>query len=110
MIDKKVQYYFHYTREYRGSTHSIFNLQYSVLKVPIAFHNRSNHDYHFIIKELPQEFEKQFTCFEKITQKCITFTFLIKIEFIKTVENGENIAKYKSYLLQFIDRARFIKR
>ena len=30
------------------------------------------------------------------------------MEFIGTVENGEDIAKYKSYLLQFIDRARFI--
>ena len=43
-----------------------------------------------------------------MTQKCITFTFPIKMEFIGTVENGEDIAKYKSYLLQFIDRARFI--
>ena len=39
------------------------DLEYSVpKKLPIAFHNRSNYNYHFIIKELPEEFEKQFTC------------------------------------------------
>ena len=28
----------------------------------IVFHNGSNYDYHFIIKKLAEEFEKQFTC------------------------------------------------
>ena len=28
----------------------------------IVFHNGSNYDYHFIIKKLTEEFEKQFTC------------------------------------------------
>ena len=27
-----------------------------------AYHNGSNYDYNFIIKELAEEFEKQFTC------------------------------------------------
>ena len=31
-------------------------------KVPIVFHNGSNYDYHFIIKELAEEFKKQFPC------------------------------------------------
>ena len=30
-------------------------------KITIAFHNGSSYDYHFIIKELAEEFEKQFT-------------------------------------------------
>ena len=52
-----------YTREYRGAAHSICNLKYSVpQKIPIAFHNGSNYDYHFIIKELAEEFKKQYTC------------------------------------------------
>ena len=29
----------------------------------IVFYNGSNYDYHFIIKELAEEFEKLFTCF-----------------------------------------------
>ena len=28
----------------------------------IVFHKGSNYDYHFIIKKLAEEFEKQFTC------------------------------------------------
>ena len=39
----KVRDHCHYTREYRGSAHSKFNLRYSVhKKIPIVFHNRSN--------------------------------------------------------------------
>ena len=44
------------TGEYRRAAHSIFNLKYSSpKKVPIVFHNGSNNDYHFIIKELAKE-------------------------------------------------------
>ena len=47
----------HYTGEYIGATHSICNLKYSIPKDnPIGFHNGSNYDYHFIIKELAKEF------------------------------------------------------
>ena len=43
-------------KQYRGAVHSIYNLKYSVPKKrPIAFHNGSNYDYHFI------KFKKQFT-------------------------------------------------
>ena len=43
--------------------HSICNLKYSVpIRIPIAFRNRSKYDYYFIIKELEEDFEKQFTC------------------------------------------------
>ena len=31
-------------------------------KISIAFHNGSNYDDHFMVKELAEEFEKQFTC------------------------------------------------
>ena len=45
--------------EYRGTAQSICNLKYSIPKnIPIVFYNRSNYDYHFIIKELPEEFKK----------------------------------------------------
>ena len=43
----KVQNHCDYTGEYRGAQHNICNLKYSVLKkIPIAFHNGSNYDYH----------------------------------------------------------------
>ena len=42
-----------------------------MLKKPIAFHNGSSYDYHFIIKELV-EFEKK-TCLGENTKNYITF-------------------------------------
>ena len=51
----KVRDYYYYAGEYRGAAHSICDLQCSVpKKIPIVFHNRSNYDYHFIIKELAE--------------------------------------------------------
>ena len=48
--------------EYRGTAHSICNLKHCVpKKKPIIVHNESNYDYHFIIKELAEEFKKQCT-------------------------------------------------
>ena len=44
--------------ENKGAAHSICNLKYSIpKKIPVAFHNGSNYDYHFIIKELAEEFK-----------------------------------------------------
>ena len=58
---RNVRDHCHYTGEYGGAAHNICNLKYSVLKkIPIAFNNGSNYDYHFIIKELAEEFRKQF--------------------------------------------------
>ena len=51
----KVREHCHYTGEYRGALHSICNLKYSVsIEIPIAFHNGSNYDYHFILKEITE--------------------------------------------------------
>ena len=72
----KVSEHCHYRGEYRGAAHSIFNLKYSVPKrISIVFHNGSNYDNHFIIKELGEEFKKQFTYLGKNTEKCITLQF-----------------------------------
>ena len=98
MKDKKyckVRDHCHYTVEYRGAAHSICNLKYSVpKKIPIVFHNRSNHDYHFIMKELAEEFKKQFTCLGKDTEEYITFTVPVKREVTSIDKNGEEIKKY----------------
>ena len=59
--------------EYRGATHSIYNSKYGVPKTfPIVFHNGSNCNDHFIIKELAEEFKKQLTCLGENTEKFIT--------------------------------------
>ena len=43
----------------------ILNIVY-LKKIPVYFHNRSNYDYHFIIKDLAEEFKKQLTCLGNI--------------------------------------------
>ena len=99
----------HYTGEYTGAAHSTCNLEYSVPKnIHIGFYNGSNYDYHFIVKELAEEFQKQFTCSGENTEKYMTFTVPIEKEVTRIDKNGEEITKYISYLLQFIDRARFM--
>ena len=75
-------------------------------KTPIVFHNGSKSDYHFIIKESAEEFKKQFTCLGENTEKYMTFTVPIEKEVTRIGNNGEEITKNISYILQFI--ARFI--
>ena len=59
-----------HTEEYRGTVHNICNLKYIITKkIPIAFNNWSNYDYHFIIKKVAEEFKKQFTCLRENTEK-----------------------------------------
>ena len=57
---QKVRDHSHYTGEFRGAAHSICNLCYKVPReIPLAFHNGSTYDYHFIIKQLAEEFKGQ---------------------------------------------------
>ena len=61
----------HYTGKYRGAAHSICKQCSVPKKNPIVFRNGSNYDYHFIIKELAEEFKKRFTCLGETTEKNI---------------------------------------
>ena len=74
----------------------------------LVFHNGSNYDYHFIIKELAEGFKQQFTCLGENTEKRITFTVTIEKEVTRTDKNEEEITKNISYILQFIDSAKFM--
>ena len=51
---------------------------------------------------------KRFTCLGQNTEKYITFTVLIKKENTRLNENGEEVTKTISCILQFIDSARFM--
>ena len=62
-------------------------------KNPMVFHNGSNCIYHFIIKELAEEFKKQFTCLGENTEKYRTFTDPIEKEVNRIDKNGEEITK-----------------
>ena len=66
----------------------------------MVFHNYSTYDYHFIIKELEEEFEGQFECLGGNTEKYITFSVPIK----KELDNGKSI----TYKINFIDSFRFM--
>ena len=100
--------------------HSIFNLKHGAPKnIPIVFHNRSNYDYHSIIKELAEDFRKQCICLRKDIKRYITSTILIEKDVFRIDKNKEKVAKiyvYKKlqknipYMLQFIDSARFLAR
>ena len=66
----KVREHCHFTRKDRRAPHDICNLKYKTPdKIPVVFHNGSTYDYHFIIKELAEEYEGQFECLGKNTEK-----------------------------------------
>ena len=134
MKDKK---YVTYTGKFRGVAHSICNLKYKVpKKIPVVFHNGSTYDWHFIIKQLAQEFEDQFECLGENTEKYFTFSVPIKKEIdnddddsnekeddddsnedddseeeaVNIMKEGDNSKKNKTitYKIQFIESYRFM--
>ena len=72
------------------------------------FHNGSPYDYHFIIKELVDEFEGEFKCLGENTEKYITFSAPIKKEITKKVKKGNDKITKISYKIKFIDSYRFM--
>ena len=80
----------HYIGKYRGVAHSICNLRYKAPKeIPVVFHNGSTYDYHFIIKELAEEFKGKFECLGENTEKYITFSATIKKQ-ITRIDKDDN--------------------
>ena len=99
----KVRDHYHYTGDYRGAAHSVCNLKYSVCKEsPIGFHNGSNYDYHFTVKELVEKFKGKCNCLGENTEKYITFPVPVEKEATRIDETGEEITKTISYRLQFL--------
>ena len=63
--------------------------------------------YHFIIRELANEFEGKFECLGENAEKYKTFSIPIEKEDTKTDKNGNESVVIISYKIKFIDRARF---
>ena len=62
----KVRDHCHYTGNFIAAAHNICNLRYNIpKKIPIVFHNGSTYDYHFVIKNLAEEFKSDFECLEE---------------------------------------------
>ena len=78
------------------------------IEIPVVFHNASNYDYYFIIKELSNKFEKKIECLGKNTEKYKTFSVPIEKEIIKIDKNGDESVAAISYKIEFIDSARFM--
>ena len=89
-----------YTWEYRAVGHSIYHLRSQAPKeTPVMFHNGSNYEYHFTIKELVEKFECQFEFLKENTEKYKTFSAPIA----KGTESGKT-----TYKIKFIDSVKFI--
>ena len=100
--DGKVRDHCHFTGKYRGAAHNTCNLRYKIPKnIPAIFHNGSTYNYHFITKELANEFEGNFECLGENTEKYITFSVPIK----KRIDNKNIDITYK---IKFIDSFRFM--
>ena len=104
----KVKDHCHYTGKYRGAAHNICNLRYETPKeIPVVLHNGSIYDYHFIIKEIAEEFEGEFECLGENTEKYITFSVPIKKEIREKDKDGNDKIIKISYKIKFIDSFRF---
>ena len=106
---RKVTEHCHLTGKYTGAAHSICNLVFNVPnEIPVVFHNGSNYDYHFIIKELANEFKGQFECLGGNTDKYKTFSIRIEKEVPNVDKGGNESVVTISYKIKFIDGARFM--
>ena len=106
---QKVRDHCHYTGKYRGAALSICNLEFNVPnEIPEVFQNGSNYDYHFIIKELENEFDGKFECLVQNTEKYKTFSTPIEKEATRIDKDGNESGVTISYKIKFIDFARFM--
>ena len=76
--------------------HLVYLIQDIVYLKKFHFHNGSNCHYHFVIKELTEEFEGGFSCLEENTEKYIIFSIRIKKELKITSEREKKLIQ-KSY-------------
>ena len=106
---RKVRDHCHYAGKYRSAAHIICNLKYIIPKtIPVVLHNVSNYGYHFIIKEVAEEFKGEFIFLGAPTEKYKVFSVLITIEVKRVFKNGKEPTKTIFYRRQFIDSARFM--
>ena len=84
-------------------------MRYKIPKeIPVVFHNGSTYDYHFIIKELAEEFEREFECLGDNTKKYIALSVPVKKEITKIDKDGNDKITKISYKIKFIDSFRFM--
>lgn len=73
--ETKVRDHCHLTGEFRGAAHQACNLLYETSKtIPVVFHNLSNYDAHFIIREISTQFSGEVSIIPINDQNYISFT------------------------------------
>ena len=77
-------------------------------EIPVDFHNVSNCDYHFIIKELANQFEEQLECLGENKEKHKTYSLPIKKEITEIDKDSNKSVVNISYKIKFIDSAKFM--
>ena len=77
-------------------------------EIPALFRNGSNYDYHFVIKDLSNEFEVQIEPLEKNTVKYKPYWGSIEKENIKLNKDGNKNIITIFYKVNCIDSARFM--
>ena len=77
------------------------------MEIPVVFHYGMNYDYHFIMKEIANEFVGEFNCLEENAEKYKTFSATV-IKVKKICKTGKEIAKTISYKWKFIVSTRFL--
>ena len=110
---RRVRDHFYYTGETEllHIAYVIYNIMY-LKKILIVFRNGSNNGYHFIIKQLAEEFKKQSTSLGKNTEKYISITAPIEKELTRIYKNGEELIQiWQAYyqILSIICVKKFIK-
>ena len=65
-------------------------------QIPVVFHNSSNFDYHFIIKELANEFEGKFECLVENIEKYKNFSVPIEKE-VTNIDKDGNASVFTIY-------------
>ena len=76
--------------------------------ISAVFHNGWNYDYHFILKQLANKFEKKFECLLENTKKCERFSIWIEKEVAKIHKNANENVVTISYTVYLIDSAKII--
>ena len=79
-------------------------------QISVVFHNGWNYDYHFIIKKLVNQFERQFECPAEIKEQYKDFPVPIKKEISKIDKDCNESVETISYKGKFIDSMGFIAR
>ena len=98
---RKFKYHNYYTGIYIGAAHSICRLKYSTKRdIPLVIHNGSKYDFHFIIKELANEFGIEIHCIPEDKEQYKALSIPV---FYKTTEEYEI-----PYNLRFIDSNKFM--